>query len=97
MKDESGYSTNDGLEEIVDKNSYQCFDSDDLEQGLKYNSVSLFYLIIYEQCVMGTKREGMIKKEGLQSSVISVTLKIIQFINIGNAGRNQNLRSECWI
>ena len=46
---------------------------------------------------MGTEREGMIKKEGLQFSVISVILKIMQFINIGNAGRNQNLRFECWI
>ena len=46
---------------------------------------------------MGAEREGMIKKEGLQSSVVSVILKIIQFINIGDEGRNQNLRSECWI
>ena len=44
---------------------------------------------------MGTEREGTIKKEGFQFSVISVILKIMQFINIENAGRNQNLRSEC--
>lgn len=46
---------------------------------------------------MGTEREGMIKKEGLQFSVISVILKIMQFINIENAGRNQNLRSEVFV